>query len=343
MDIRLIGFGDPAWTAYWTYRNCVMRLLGGPHSHQLNPETMLARHQSMSYAQRPTLWGAFENGDLVGTMQSRTFALDTPIIGTISVMTSPEHSRRGIGSSLLEVGEEDLAARGATIIEGYAFHATSGDLGLHHAAEHFALRHGYRMVQKEVIRELPLPAQFEVHTDPAYRVIAIEGNPPDEWFCGLAVMKEHMATDAPHGDKEIIRETWDSERAREWFQPIPGHTTYYAAAFDSTGAMAGYTHLGCDDDGDDIQRGILHQADTLVLTEHRGHGLGVALKSAAISLAQERRPWLTLSRTCNAASNTPMIAINERLGFEVSGNELTFQKSMSSSSGDSLTSENSES
>ncbi len=326
MDIRQISFSDSAWATYWDYRNGVMRLLGGTNANQLNPETMLTRHQSLSDMQRPQIWGAFDNGNLVGTMQSRAFVLDTPIIGTISVMVSPEHSRRSVGAALLAAGEKDLAARGATIIEGYAFHATTGDLALHHAAAQFAQKHGYRVVQKEVVRELALPAQFEVATDPNYRIVAIEGNPPDDWFCGLATMKERMATDAPHDDKEVSIETWDSARARECFQPIPGHTTYYAAAFDPTGAMAGYTHLGCDDEGDDIQRGILHQADTLVLAEYRGHGLGVALKSAAISLAQERRPWLTRSRTYNAASNVPMIAINERLGFEVAGTELTFQK-----------------
>lgn len=324
MQIRQIGLDDPTWGAYWDYWCRGARLLGGPTANQLDGEIMHARRSSMPDDERPLLWGAFAGDDLVGIMQTRIWRHITPLSGDIDIKVLPEHGRRGVGSALLDLGEQELQAAGVAAPEGFAFHALAGDLAYFEAGVQFALTHGYRIVQKEIVRELALPTMLDTSHDEDYRIDVIEGEPPKEWLPGLVVMKERMATDAPHDDSAPIVEAWDVERARTHFRPVTGHTTYYAAAFAPDGSMAGYTQLGCDDDG--AQRAILHQADTLVLADHRGHGLGASLKAAAISLAQGRRPWLRISRTTNAASNAPMIAINERLGFEIAGEEFAFAK-----------------
>ena len=61
------------------------------------------------------------------------------------------------------------------------------------------------------------------------------------------------------------------------------------------------------------------QADTLVLTEHRGHGLGHAMKLAEIRALTHELPQVTTLRTWNAQTNTHMLAVNKALGFHECG------------------------
>ncbi|OLV19860.1 GCN5-related N-acetyltransferase [Deinococcus marmoris] len=68
--------------------------------------------------------------------------------------------------------------------------------------------------------------------------------------------------------------------------------------------------------------GTLHNGLTGVLPGWRGRGL--ALKLAAAHAALER--GFTHSRTGNHSSNTPMLAVNERLGFVQEGARVTLRK-----------------
>jgi len=58
------------------------------------------------------------------------------------------------------------------------------------------------------------------------------------------------------------------------------------------------------------------QWGTLVVAEHRGHRLGLAVKARGLQELQRRvGPERTRVVTGNAEQNAHMIAINERLGF----------------------------
>ena len=56
---------------------------------------------------------------------------------------------------------------------------------------------------------------------------------------------------------------------------------------------------------------------TLVRRAHRGHGLGCGLKAAVIRLLQQERPEISATITSNALTNTAMVAVNDRLGYEI--------------------------
>jgi hypothetical protein len=54
-----------------------------------------------------------------------------------------------------------------------------------------------------------------------------------------------------------------------------------------------------------------------VLREHRGHRLGMLIKSAMVELIARHEPTVRDFLTSNAGPNAHMIAINEQLGFQV--------------------------
>jgi hypothetical protein len=64
------------------------------------------------------------------------------------------------------------------------------------------------------------------------------------------------------------------------------------------------------------------------MRQHRGHRLGLYLKTAMLLWLREEQPQLELIDTGNAESNDHMIAINEQLGYRVMDRELELQKTL---------------
>ena len=70
------------------------------------------------------------------------------------------------------------------------------------------------------------------------------------------------------------------------------------------------------------------QHDTLVLREHRGHGLGLATKLANLWALEERYPAVRRISTWNAAENEHMIAVNDAIGFQVAAHSIHWLKQL---------------
>ncbi len=68
------------------------------------------------------------------------------------------------------------------------------------------------------------------------------------------------------------------------------------------------------------------QAVTVVHPSHRGHRLGLAVKIANLEALAARAPAVRLIVTGNAATNGPMIAVNDMLGFEIASEGMFWQK-----------------
>ncbi len=68
----------------------------------------------------------------------------------------------------------------------------------------------------------------------------------------------------------------------------------------------------------------LHTGMTGVLREHRGQNLALALKLQAINYAIQH--GFTALHSNNASTNTPMLAINKKLGFERSASQIQLEK-----------------
>ncbi|MBA2532735.1 MAG: hypothetical protein H0V23_11630 [Nocardioidaceae bacterium] len=102
-----------------------------------------------------------------------------------------------------------------------------------------------------------------------------------------------------------------------------GRDGFTVLAIAPDGSVAGYTQLVVPPSDD----GRVAQADTLVLPDHRGHRLGLAMKVRNLRRLQEHHPDRTYVGTWNADGNAPMLAVNSRLGATPRERMLEYQRS----------------
>jgi GNAT superfamily N-acetyltransferase len=187
--------------------------------------------------------------------------------------------------------------------------------------EAFASRWGLtnRLADLHRVLDLPVPAerlqQLAEQTAPyasGYRMVQWTTCPPEyvDEYCHL---RSSIVSEAPMGEMEMDDEAWDEKRLRtdeDLLQQMQ-RTGYTTAAVAADGRLAGHTQLVVPG----TEPGRIYQWDTLVLPEHRGHRLGLALKAANLGWVQAQHPDRTQVHTYNAADNDPMGSVNDALGF----------------------------
>ncbi|MEZ0492648.1 GNAT family N-acetyltransferase [Kineococcus sp. TBRC 1896] len=264
---------------------------------------------------------AEEDGDVVGVVDVRCPLTDNRHVAVVQVAVPPAHRRRGVGSALLAAALDVAAATDRTTVRvrvdrpaGRSPREWPGSLA--------ATRWGFGAGVPTARRRLDLPpdaahlAALEAAATPhatGYRVRAYAGPVPEEDLDQVAHLSARMSTDAPHGDLRVEPEHWDGERVREAeaLRAAQGRHQWVAVAQDEEGRLVAHTVLVRSDH--EPER--LVQLDTLVLAEHRGHRLGTLVKLACLRRALADNPAAQRVSTWNAVSNTPMIAVNEALGF----------------------------
>lgn len=232
---------------------------------------------------------------------------------SIHVRVLPELRRQGLGRAALGAVLEETAAMGRPRV---FFQVPSPYPSGPTVAEPLLRSVGAGPVLKEVRRLLDLTALPEVTApEPAgYRLVQWVDRAPDELVEGLAYLCARMSTDAPFEDMDWEPEVWDAARYREKEASAGarGRTRYAGAAVhEGTGQVVAMTDLGVNKH----QPEVAYQWDTIVLPEHRGHGLGLLLKARNHALVVASEPAAHWVNTWNAESNAHMIAINEALGY----------------------------
>lgn len=95
-----------------------------------------------------------------------------------------------------------------------------------------------------------------------------------------------------------------------------------AARHIETDTLVGFTELVCAHDPSTP----VFNHNTLVLHEHRGHRLGMLIKTANLRLLAETAPGHPSVYTWNAEENRHMLDVNEELGFVPVGYEGSWKK-----------------
>lgn len=229
----------------------------------------------------------------------------------------PAVRRRGIGRELLRHEGGRAAANGRSLFQSPVTAGTDGDA--------FARAVGARLDLEEVrrvqyLREIPPGkiASLRASADQAaagYSLVTWTGVTPDE-YCGPLADVVNAFNDAPHGENDEP-EDWDADRIRERADSVVRAgllRSYSVAAFrDGTGEMVAYSAIIIAPEHP--QWGF--QQLTAVVRTHRGHRLGLLVKTAMLEWLAEAEPRLEWIATGNAATNEHMIAINEQLGYKV--------------------------
>ena len=285
------------------------------------------RELERSTAERRLAWVALSGGHVVGAVLVVMPLHDNQATAQASLAVLPHHRRGGIGSRLLVTAEEAARAQGRTVL----FAVTEWTVADRDRGEEFAERHGYAAAQTTVRSTLPLPADRDrleavlaVAVDDAYTMHSCWDGIPEHWLAGRAELSRRMSTDVPLGDLALEEEAWDEERVRESYRRIAGMGRRVVDTFaveQAGGELVGYTQVQVGEPG-----GLGYQQDTLVVGEHRGHGLGLRLKAASTLAVMAELPDVARIRTWNAEDNLHMLAVNRELGYEADAWLRVWQK-----------------
>jgi GNAT superfamily N-acetyltransferase len=269
----------------------------------------------------------------------------------LAVQVLPEYRGRGIGTALSEAVEADAREAGASRLLVYVVSPDapgerlqaptgSGSVPRNNDEVRFLLGRGYRLEQVERGSRLPLPLptgdlarrldEAAQASGAAYRLVQWVGGTPAAWREDLAALLTRMSTDAPSAGLDEPEDVWTVDRLvaqQQTDSAAPVTSLTCAIEHVPSGRLVAFSELSVSDD---LTRPVW-QEDTLVLREHRGHGLGLLVKLGNLMQLHAEREGHPSVVTFNAEENRHMLAINEQLGFVPVGYEGAWRKDLDDS------------
>lgn len=248
-------------------------------------------------AARARWWKASTESGLVGWASA---SLDTmtaePGRAFASVVVHPDRRRRGHGSALWQAVAAHLDEIGAT--------RTSISTHADDAATGFARARGLRLTSTETVLSVdprtiepePPPEGVEIRS-----LSAFADDPEPIYRCDVEAAQDEPG---PFGVDALTLESW---RRMLWDQPDLDRDLGVAAI--AAGEAVGASFLLAD-----RPSGRAMNVGTGVVRSHRGLGLGLLMKRHV--LARAAAAGITRVVTHNDETNTPMLAINRRLGYQ---------------------------
>jgi RimJ/RimL family protein N-acetyltransferase len=230
----------------------------------------------------------------------------------------PARRRAGLGTVLLRHATARASELGRVVMTSEVRAGTPGEGFARAVGAAAELTEARRTLD---VRSIPAGWRAELRASTkagsaGYALLEWYGPTPEAYLDAVAELNEAMG-DAPHS-AGAERQRWDAERVRQsGRRAIRQGLRHYsiAAQEEESGELAGLTEMSVDPA--DPEWG--HQELTVVARAHRGHQLGLLLKVAMLELLVEREPQIETIETFNAESNKHMIAVNEALGYEVTG------------------------
>lgn len=260
-----------------------------------------------------------EDGGVTAWCRAEFPDLENQDRAALQLLVHPERRRRGLGAALLRHAAGRVAASGRTTLDTEVQEGSAG--------EAFARTVGATLGHPDVRRVLEVakvPAgsfarlrESAAKAADGYSLVRWEGVVPDDRLAQVASLQNAM-NDAPRS-AGVQPQEWDAQRVRtrmnDRVRRSPSRRYSLAAVHDASGEMAALTTVSVDPG----VPGWGHQLITAVIRPHRGHRLGLLTKAAMMEWLAGAEPQVQRIVTWNAASNKHMIAINEELGYEVSG------------------------
>jgi len=237
----------------------------------------------------------------------------------LTLVVHPAQRRRGLGRALLKHAAARAAEHARSVLNTGTRRGTGGEAFARSMGAEPGLVDVQRVMDVRALGDEQLARLRETAEQAAtgYSLMSWTGLVPDEFLEQAAVLFAAL-NDAPH-DPHIAPAVWDAQRVRERvndLRPHYGMRTYAVAAVKGdTGEPAALTEVAVDP----ADPGWGHQMLTGVTREHRGHRLGLLVKTAMLEWLRAAEPTLERIETWNAESNRYMIAVNETLGYAILG------------------------
>lgn len=333
MDIRPIDLADDALMAQMYAVVVAVRRYQRPHFVATPAAAAIGELRHLDPGETTHLWGIWEGDTLAGVVTAWLNIDDNTDKVWTQIDVHPDHRRRGHGTRAVEMLVDFARANGRTqiVVESKCPAEGAQD----HPYRIFAERNGFRLGQTEIIRLLDLPVADVLLAGLAdearaayrgrYRVQTFTQVPRELWPSLLTCMNR-VGADAPTGEIDWEPETLGPDRyaGNLDLDRSTGRIRLTSVAIEeSSGDVVAFTELGL---APDITRA--HQWGTLVLAEHRGHRLGLAVKVAGLGALQTDHPDRVDIVTGNAHNNPWMVSINERLGFRPIELGLVFHRTV---------------
>lgn len=341
---------DPAaedFTAAVELINESFREVWGNDDFRDAPQTQLAGFRP-SPMRRRIMFGARIEGELVGVATLKLPLLDNTHSAWVHVAVAPSFRRTGLGNRLYAAAEQAAAADGRLTLLGETDHPVrpgpdagpvlrpQSGIGTIPAdgAARFAADRNFELEQVERVSLLDLSGETDwkglldtaaAASGAEYMLEFWQGTCPEHLVEAYAQLRQKMSTDAPMAGLDLEEEQWDAGRIREGERKVremDAEELVSAVRHVPTGRLAGHSVLMVFNSNP----AVAFQDDTLVLAEHRGHGLGMLLKAANLVRLRRLLPDAGRVWTWNAAENGYMLSINETLGFRPVGYSGEWQK-----------------
>jgi GNAT superfamily N-acetyltransferase len=238
---------------------------------------------------------------------------------SVELVVHPARRRDGLGTALLRHAAGRAAAEGRVVLDGGVQEGSAGEAFARQAGATLGHTDIRRVLEVASIPDGTIARLREGAAKAAadYSLVRWEGVTPDDRLDQVASLQNAM-NDAPR-DSGVAATAWDAQRVRDRMNArvarSPSRRYSLAALHDVTGEMAALTTVSVDPGGP----GWGHQQITAVTRPHRGHRLGLLVKTAMMDWLATAEPQVERIVTWNAASNKHMIAINEELGYQVWG------------------------
>jgi GNAT superfamily N-acetyltransferase len=278
---------------------------------------------------RVDLLGAYDDDTMVGSALAFMPLKDNTHLAAFDVHVPPEHRRRGVGSALLARCEELAAgeARTTLLADVRAPLDQDGDDG------RWAAARGYAKANEDGVKVVDLAATADrlpaLEAEAAaklgdYRLEWWLDPAPAEHLASLAAAMSRFIEEIPLGDLDLKPQAWTAERlrGREARHAAQRRTQLTVVALAPSGEVAGYTNAHLSPHAPRLA----DIGDTLVLPDHRGHRLGLAMKVLLHQQVRALFPGAEIIATGNATTNSFMNAVNEQLGYELVDRILELQK-----------------
>jgi GNAT superfamily N-acetyltransferase len=272
----------------------------------INVAASLHRMESAPPRSRGRAWVAEVDGRVVGRSEAFLHPFNEGSArGYVLVAVTGAHRLQGIGAALYDVAFAHAVEIGTVIVQTDFYENPEG--------VRFAEERGFRFARAEQAlvldpRDVHEPPPADVDLRPVRAI-----DPHD-----LHLVDETATRDMPQ--LEVI----ESIPYDEWEQHVLEHPL-----FTLDGSFVAYVDdepAACSMILVDLESGRASNMMTGVVPWRRGRGLGLACKLASIRWAAEN--GITLMATSNDEANAPMLAINERLGYEPAGRRVEFERAV---------------